>query len=173
MVTKEISIELIDRIIKEFPNLKKEKFVDWYTLTVEREELLNLCELIKREPEFEFDYLADLSAVDYLEYMEVVYHLYSYDKQHKLVLKVKIARDDLSVPSVTSIWSTADWHEREAYDLFGIIFQGHPNLKRIFCPDDFSGHAFRKDFALENDEEYLLEDAKSPEDYGMARDLPS
>lgn len=173
MGTKEISAELIDKIMKEFPDIKKEKFLDWHTLTVDRDDLLNLCELLKKEPELDFDFLTDLSGVDYLEYMEVVYHLYSYDKQHKLALKVRVTRDNPNVPSVTGLWSTADWHEREAYDLFGIVFQGHPNLKRIFCTEDFPGHAFRKDFALENDEEYLLRDTKSPEDYGIIRDLPS
>lgn len=173
MGTKEISAELIDKIMKEFPDIKKEKFLDWHTLTVDRDDLLNLCELLKKEPELYFDFLTDLSGVDYLEYMEVVYHLYSYDKQHKLALKVRVTRDNPNVPSVTGLWSTADWHEREAYDLFGIVFQGHPNLKRIFCTEDFPGHAFRKDFALENDEEYLLRDTKSPEDYGIIRDLPS
>lgn len=171
--TKELSRELVAGIVEAFPETVKEKYVDWYTLTVRREDLIELCRTIKTDNDLDFDFLTDLSGVDYLEYMEAVYHLYSYDKQHKLCLKVRVTREDPKIPSVVSLWSTADWHEREAYDLFGIIFEGHPNLKRILCADDFPGHAFRKDFPLENDEEYLLKDIKTPEDYGIPEELPS
>ena len=171
--TKELSNDLLNKISQQFPAVKKEKYLDWHTLIVTPEELLPLCELLKSDPELDFDFLTDLSGVDYLDYMEVVYHLYSYSRQHKLALKVRVTRENPNVPSVTGLWSTADWHEREAYDLFGIIFQGHPHLKRIFCTEDFPGHAFRKDFPLENDEEYLLRDDKEPEVYGIGRDLPS
>ncbi len=171
--TAEIKQELIDIIVEKFPETIKEKYLDWHTLVVRREDIVKVCELLKTDGDLDFNFLSDLSGVDYLEYMEVVYHLYSYELQHKLCLKVKVKADDLLVPTVTSLWSTADWHEREAYDLFGIIFEGHPNLKRILCADDFPGHPFRKDFPLENDEEYLLRDEKTAEDYGIAEDLPS
>lgn len=171
--TKELLPELVEKIYRQFPNIIKEKYLDWHTLIVDREELIPLCEFLKIDSELDFDFLTDLSGVDYLKYMEVVYHLYSYDKQHKLALKTRVTRDDPTIPSVTGLWSTADWHEREAYDLYGIVFRGHPNLKRIFCTDDFPGHAFRKDFPLENDEEYLLRDVKTPGDYGIPEELPS
>lgn len=171
--TLELGPELIEKIYKEFPNIVREKHLDWPTLIVDRDDLISLCGLLKSDPDLDFDFLTDLSGVDYLDFMEVVYHLYSYPKQHKLALKTRVTRDDPMVTSVTSLWSTADWHEREAYDLFGFIFKGHPNLKRILCADDFPGHPFRKDFPLENDEEYLLRDVKTAEDYGITRDLPS
>lgn len=173
MATSEITLELVDRLVEKFPETVKNKYLDWHTLIVRREDIVELCEMLKSDGEFEFNFLTDLSGVDYLEYMEVVYHLYSYELQHKLCLKVRVKPDDLLIPSVTSLWSTADWHEREAYDLFGIVFEGHPNLKRILCAEDFPGHAFRKDFPLENDEEYLLRDEKTAEDYGISEDLPS
>ena len=171
--TVEIEQELVDKIVERFPETVKEKYLDWHTLIVDREDIAPMCEMLKTDGEYDFKFLTDLSGVDYLEHMEVVYHMYSYGLQHKLCLKVKVKPDDLLVPSVTSVWSTADWHEREAYDLFGIVFEGHPNLKRILCADDFPGHAFRKDFPLENDEEYLLRDEKTAEDYGISEDLPS
>jgi len=171
--TAEITLELVERIVEKFPETAKEKYLDWHTLIVRREDVVEMCEMLKSDGDFDFNFLTDLSGVDYLEYMEVVYHMYSYGLQHKLCLKVRVEADDLLVPSVTSLWSTADWHEREAYDLFGIIFEGHPNLKRILCADDFPGHPFRKDFPLENDEEYLLRDEKTSQDYGIDEDLPS
>ena len=172
-VTHPFPEELLKKVTNKFPNLEITKDYDWQVLIVDREELHSLCEFLKSDSELDFDFLTDLSGVDYIDYMLVVYHLYSYKKGHKLVVKTKITRDDPVVDSVTSLWSTANWHEREAYDLYGIIFKGHPNLKRIFCTDDFPGHAFRKDFPLENDEEYLLRDVKEPEEYGIPRELPS
>jgi NADH-quinone oxidoreductase subunit C len=123
---------------------------------------------LKEQPELAFDALNDLSAVDYFEpdeklaakfpyepHVEVVYHLYSYEHKHWLTVKVKLPRwqNDTEgrlpeLPSVAHIWAVADWHEREAYDLMGIRFLGHPHLVRILCPDDWTGHPLRKDYEM-------------------------
>jgi len=108
---------------------------------------INLIRLLnKLKCDWGFNYLANLTAVDYQDRFEVVYHIYSVPDNHKLVVKTSIARGKAVVPSATEIWPTADWQEREIYDLMGITFTNHPNLKRILLPDDFNGHPLRKDY---------------------------
>ncbi|PTX62521.1 NADH-quinone oxidoreductase subunit C [Melghirimyces profundicolus] len=102
--------------------------------------------LLRHEEDLQFDYLQNLSGVDDEDHMEVVYHLVSLKHGHSLCVKVKTEREDPQVPSVTGVWAAADWHEREVYDLLGIRFPGHPNLKRILMPDDWVGHPLRKDY---------------------------
>jgi len=104
----------------------------------------------KSDPELAFDNLMCLSAVDYPKEdpprMEVVYHLFSYRHRHTFVLKVHLPREGARVPTVEAVWPVANWHEREAYDLFGIVFEGHSDLRRILLPDDWQGHPLRKDW---------------------------
>jgi NADH-quinone oxidoreductase subunit C len=113
---------------------------------VKRENLLDFCKFLK---EHGFDHLSCVLGVDMKEYLEVVYHVWSYIDRRMISIKVKLPYDDPVVDSVTSIWKSADWHERETYDMFGIVFRNHPNLKRILLPDDFEGHPLRKDFKVE------------------------
>jgi NADH-quinone oxidoreductase subunit C len=137
-------------------------------IEVAPEGLLDVCKYLRDEPSLCFDYLNCISGVDYLHtdekkaakstwqpHTEVVYHLFSMQHKHSLVLKVILPRwrDNVpgqipQVPSVSSIWSTADWHEREVYDLSGIEFTGHPNLRRILCPEDWVGYPLRKDYEM-------------------------
>ena len=100
------------------------------------------------EPGLEFDCLSNLSGVDYPKrgVIQVVYHLYSYVHFHTLVLKVDTSRDDPELPSVESVWPTANWQERECFDLLGVVFTGHSDLRRILMPEDWVGHPLRKDF---------------------------
>lgn len=113
-----------------------------------------VCEAFKDGQRF--DYLLSVTAVDYLDYFEVVYHLLSLSKNESGVLKARLeGRDGLRMPSVVPIWKTADFQEREIYDLFGISFDGHPNLKRIMMWEGFPGHPLRKDF-LEFDHRTFL-----------------
>ena len=106
---------------------------------------------LKEDPELQFNYLMCLSGVDYGpgKPLGVVYHCQSITLLHKIVLKVELPRESPSVPSVALIWRTADWHEREVYDLFGIQFEGHPDLRRIFLPDDWEGYPLRKDYVVQ------------------------
>lgn len=109
--------------------------------------LLDVCRYLKNTPAMGFDYLTCLSGVDYLDYLEVVYHLTSLTNNHSLVLKVRsYDRDKAQVPSVSGIWRGAELQEREAYDLLGIEFTGHPFLKRLFLWEGFKGHPLRRDY---------------------------
>jgi NADH-quinone oxidoreductase subunit C len=117
---------------------------------VASEAVADVAAFLKAEPELCFDNLMCLSAVDYPKEtpprMEVVYHLLSYRHAHQFVLKVHLPREDPRLPSVEATWGVANWHEREAYDLFGIAFEGHSDLRRILLPDDWQGHPLRKDW---------------------------
>lgn len=128
---------------------------------VPRARLLEICQTLATDPSFGLHYLSFVSAVDRPEAgeLEVLYHLYSFDTRDELALKVRISRDNATVPSVTAIWDGANWHEREAYDLFGIVFEGHPNLRRIMMTDDWVGHPLRKDYVYQ-DPPWLVEAAR-------------
>ena len=116
--------------------------------TVPAGRLVEICRFLKGEPELAFDFLEDLTAVDWpkREVIEVVYHLLSYRHRHAFVLKVEAARAAPVIPTVEVVWKAANWHEREVYDLFGVDFPGHPDLRRILLPDDWVGHPLRKDY---------------------------
>jgi NADH-quinone oxidoreductase subunit C len=122
------------------------------TVVVPREQLRRACEFLATEPALRFSYLSDITTVDRFPVeprFEVNYHLLSMDRRERLRLKVKLAGNDPVVASVTPVWPTANWHERENFDLFGIRFEGHPDLKRILMPDDWEGHPLRKDYPVE------------------------
>jgi len=135
-------------------------------IVVDAADILELCRFLKTEPRLRFDLLNCISGVDYLEldpkkvakagfepHLEVVYHLSSFTHRHRLVVKINLPRwkDNKpgslpDVPSVTSIWRAADWHEREVYDLCGVNFTGHPELRRILLSEDWEGYPLRKDY---------------------------
>ncbi len=130
--------------------------------------IVDVATFLRDDPALRFDALNDLCAVDYFEpdakkaakfthqpHLEMVYHLYSYNLKHHLKVKVKLPRwkNDQAgelpeIPSLSKVWLIAEWHEREAYDLMGITFTGHPNLRRILCPEDWEGHPLRKDYVF-------------------------
>ena len=130
------------------------------TALVPREQIVALCSYLKTAPDAHFDFLADLCGVDRgveeEPRFEVNYHLFSTTKFHRLRLKVLVNEDDARVPTVTGVWRTANWHERETFDLMGVVFEGHPDLRRILLPEDWQGHALRKDFPLRGYEPYSL-----------------
>jgi len=118
------------------------------TVIIKKESLKEICTFLKNERDLDFDYLLDVCGVDYLPReprFEVVLHLHSINKRHRIRVKTPIA-DGEKVDSVTSLWSTADWTERETYDMYGIEFEGHPDLKRIYMDDDWVGYPLRKDY---------------------------
>lgn len=139
------------------------------SIEISPEAVVDVCLTLRDEPALRFDTLHCISGVDYLEAadakaiseeqarpqsrMEVLYHLSSMFQRHRIVLRVRLPRWQDGVegrlphmPSVTSVWPAADWHEREVYDLSGVQFDGHPRLERILCPDDWQGHPLRKDY---------------------------
>jgi len=120
------------------------------TLIIKREGLIQLCEAAKNE--LGYDYLACITAIDYLSHFVIVYNLWSYAKNRHLILKTSCPREEAIVPSVTKYWKSAMWLERETYDLMGIKFSGHPNLKRILLPEPWVGHPLRKDYDMEREQ---------------------
>ena len=129
-------------------------------LTVPADQLVDLCQFLHDDGRLFFDLLACVTAIDNgseINTMEVIYSLTSIPYEHNLMLKVVVPRNAVgrplpAVPSVAHIWRTADWHEREAYDLMGINFTGHPDLRRILLPTDWNGHPLRRDY--KEDEQY-------------------
>ena len=162
MTIEEIHQRLVARFGDQIRELKVGVIDPWIEVAVPA--IADVCQFMKSEPDLKFEALNDLTASDWLEtdpkkktpcdpHVEVVYHLYSYSLKHRCKLKIKMPRwkDDVSgqlpqVPSVSGVWGIGDWHEREAYDLVGIEFTNHPNLRRILCPEDWEGHALRKDY---------------------------
>ncbi|WDL92158.1 NADH-quinone oxidoreductase subunit C [Bacillus sp. HNR-4] len=116
------------------------------TLVVEPAKYYEVMELLRFHEGLAFDYMSELHATDFMTHMEVYVHLFSYGKKQSVAVKVKLDREAPQVESVTALWKGADWPEREAYDLLGIVFKGHPNLSRILMPDDWVGHPLRKDY---------------------------
>ncbi|PZD97795.1 NADH-quinone oxidoreductase subunit C [Paenibacillus sambharensis] len=115
-------------------------------LIIRSEHWLEAARMFRSEPALGCDYLRNLSGVDYETYMETVYHLLSMSTGKQYAVKVRTDRDNPSIPSVTAVWPAANWNEREVYDLLGIDFPGHPDLRRIMMPDDWAGHPLRKDY---------------------------
>ena len=129
------------------------------TVTVPAGSISEVCEFLKKG--HGFDMLADLCGADRGPEedprFEVNYHLFSTEHHNRIRLKVLVTEDDPKVPTVSPVWRTANWHERETYDLVGVVFDGHPDLRRILLPSDFDGHALRKDYPLRGYEPYSLE----------------
>lgn len=149
--------EIKNKIIERFSSaiiLEENTQTLQSSLTIDKNQLLDLCQFLRDDKELYFDFLACLSGVDYSKdhtSLSVVYHLYSLIFEHGIVLKINTPIDRVNniveaVPSVSNIWKTADWHEREAFDFYGIPFSNHPDLRRILCPDDWQGHPLRKDY---------------------------
>lgn len=118
-----------------------------FDLWIDSQSILTVCKFMRESEELEFDLLNSISAVDYVEYFELVYHLTSTVRRRSAVLKSRlIGRDQPTAPSVINVWKGADFQEREIWDLMGIFFVGHPNMKRIMLWDGFPGHPLRKDY---------------------------
>ena len=144
---------LVERLKEKFPQAVEEtvSFRDEHTVRIAREHLLEVSRFLKEDPDYGFNFLSDLCGVDYMgrqPRFEVVYHLYSMEHKHRLRMKVSLSEGDLTIPSVTPVWKTANWHERECFDLLGIIFTNHPDMRRILTPEGFTDHPLRKDFPL-------------------------
>ncbi len=124
------------------------------TVILRRPDLVPVCRFLRGDPDLAFDFLSDVTGVDRLKLpensprFEVVYHVYSLQYRRRLRLKVRVDEGE-AVPTVTDVWPTANWHEREVYDMFGVPFEAHPDLRRILMPDDWEGHPLRKDYPVE------------------------
>jgi NADH-quinone oxidoreductase subunit C len=115
-------------------------------MVVDPAALVEVCGFLKQDPEIAMDCLSNESGVDHKEHIEVVYHLFSYRNRHGAVLKVKLPPDNPSVATLEGLWNSANWMEREIFDLLGVNFDGHSDLRRLLMPEDWPGHPLRKDF---------------------------
>jgi NADH/F420H2 dehydrogenase subunit C len=142
----------IEAIRKRFPDavVSADSCRDQHWVCLKRESLVEVCRFLKDDPATDFDFLVDVTAVhhpDDAEPFELVYHLCSYGRNDRLRVKTR-ADAAGTVPSLTCIWESANWNERETYDMFGITFAGHPDLRRILMPDDYTDFPLRKEFPL-------------------------
>ncbi len=162
---------LLESLQKKFSEgiLSGQSFLDQATYTISLEVLHDVLLHLRDDADSDYDYLIDLTALDYLgdeKRFCVVYHLYSHQKKTLIRLRCAVAEGE-SVPSATSVWRTADWMEREVFDLFGIDFSGHPDLKRILLPDDWHGYPLRKDYDIKLQDQVWIKEhlqiRKTPE----------
>ena len=141
--------ELINKLDEcfrqEIMEIKTEGFDN--TILVDSKHIIKVMKELKENPVFDFNYLMCQTGVDYPpDKFEIVYHLCSLEKKHRLCVKVSLSRENPSLASLCDIWKAAEWHEREIFDLFGVNFEGNPDMRRILLPEDFTGHPLRKDF---------------------------
>jgi NADH-quinone oxidoreductase subunit C len=146
------------------------------TIMLKREFIQPICRLLRDHSDCRFEMFVDLTAVDYLlvkidlqqiERFEVVYHLHSLSKGHRIRLKCPVPEDDCQIPSIHMLWDAVNWYERECYDMYGIHFEGHPNLTRILMYEQFQGHPLRKDYPVDKQQPLLeLNDIEERHHYG-------
>ena len=150
-------VQIAKMIEEKFPGqvLGVATFAGQVGVQVQKDRVVEICRYLHDDPSIRMDHLSDLTAVDYSAYpddpgprFEVVYNLISTGHRHRIRLKVRLAEDDPRIESVTSVWKTANWHERETFDLMGIIFDKHPDLRRILLPEDWVGHPLRKEYPV-------------------------
>lgn len=139
--------ELQDRYLEDVKIIGEEGQT---AVLVEPQRLLELLEFLKTNESYQFDMLRNLTAVDYLEYIEVVYHLYSLPLRKSITVKTRCGMEDSQIPSATVLWPSANFQEREIYDLLGVKFTEHPDLRRILLRDEFDGHPLRKTYKSGN-----------------------
>ncbi|HXY74489.1 MAG TPA: NADH-quinone oxidoreductase subunit C [Dehalococcoidales bacterium] len=138
------AVDVQKKIEAKFPGTTS---IEKNAILVKAESLLDVMSFLKKSPDLAFDYMTTITAVDYFDYFEVIYLLVSMEKNHGLTIKTRVFdREQPSLPSVISLWHSADYQEREIYDLMGIAFKGHPNLKRIVLWPEFKGYPQRRDY---------------------------
>jgi NADH-quinone oxidoreductase subunit C len=148
-------VQVADKIKEKFPDavLSVSEYREQVSVSLKKESIADVCRWLHDDPDTQMDLLRDICGVDYMgkrdTRFEVVYHLYSIGNRHMIRLKAPVSEDDATIQSVTPIWEGANFHERECYDMFGIRFEGHPDLRRVLMPEDWVGHPLRKDYPLE------------------------
>jgi len=166
---------LLDRLRQRFPALlRADDYRGDASISVEPADLVEVCRFSKQDPGLAFDLLLDVTAVDYIGQalrFELVYHLYSTTLHHRLRIKVRVPEANASIPSVVSVWIGANWLERETWDMYGVRFAGHPDLRRIYMYEEFQGHPLRKDYDKEK-RQPLIGPGSNPNYQQHCTDLP-
>ncbi|MDI6889380.1 MAG: NADH-quinone oxidoreductase subunit C [Thermodesulfovibrionales bacterium] len=150
--------EIAEKIKERFPDevIDITSFRDQVSVIAKKERIVDICRYLHDDPHLHFDFLVDLCGVDYLDKkvprFEVVYNLYSIKYRHRIRLKAQVPEDNPRIDTVTSMWAGANWHERECFDMYGIVFRGHPDLRRILMPEDWEGYPLRKDYPVKGPE---------------------
>lgn len=153
-------LEITEKIKEKFgvEIIEVSEFMGQVAISVKPGKIMDICRYLHDDPDLYMDYLADLCGVDYPDRkyrFEVVYNLFSIKHSHRIRIKALLQEKDPNIDSVVPVWAGANWHEREVYDMFGIVFNGHPDLRRILMPDDWEGYPLRKDYPLKGpDAEY-------------------
>ena len=147
--------EIFEKVNQKFPGVVSGfngEAIDPY-FNVDAASIVDVCVFLRDEPDLKLEVLSDLTAVDYPKdnKLQVVYHLQSYTHEHQIVVKVDLPREEPHIKTIEGVWKVANWFEREVFDLFGIIFDGHSDLRRIMLPEDWVGYPLRKDY-LEQEE---------------------
>ncbi len=143
--------EFVEKAIRDsFPDAVRETSEVDGVLNVKLDAgaLVGVCELLHAKPELAFDYLADITAIDWQDRIEVVYRMTNLAANTKIVLRIDLDRERPEVDSVVPVWRGADWQEREVFDLMGVVFRDHPDLRRILLPQDWEGYPLRKDYVI-------------------------
>ena len=157
------SMEIAERLQAQFPDqvLDIRSFHGQVGVIIRREQIIDMLHWLRDTPGIQMNHLMDLCGVDNakrndasLQRFEVVYNLYSVPERHSLRIRAQVPEEDPCLDSITSLWSGADWHERECFDLMGISFTGHENLQRILLPEDWQGHPLRKEYPLKGRQEW-------------------
>ena len=143
----------VEKLTAQFPDtfFEVRRFRDELTVYVSRAQIVEVATFLKEDEELRYNYLSDLTGNDWPDReprFEVIYHLYSLHHFTRLRLKVRVPEDDCTCPTITGVWGTANWHERETFDLFGIEFIGHPSLRRILLPEEWEGFPLRQDYEI-------------------------
>jgi NADH-quinone oxidoreductase subunit C len=150
MISKEF---ILNKLQGNFPEtlFQVNEYRDELSLTFPKALVVELCSFLKNDPELKFNLCEDITAVDWAQKTNrftVVYHIFSMVHNYRLVLKTDVDESECALDSVSNVWRTANWHEREVYDMFGISFNNHPDLRRMYMPEEFEYHPLRKDFPL-------------------------
>ncbi len=154
------SNEIVNKLKEAFPEeiIEVCSFANQTSMVVKKQRIVEVMRFLHDNPGLNFGHLQDLCGVDYKDTkpyrFEVVYQLFSIEKEHAIRIRAMLPEDDATIDTVTPIWDGASWHERECYDMFGIVFKGHPDLRRILMPEDWQGHPLRKDYPLKGPKEY-------------------
>ena len=150
MEFKDLLLQKIKDCLPGFEFTSSESFGE-LTLSFNKQDIVKVCRLLKDDPDLSFNLCEDITAIDWsrrITRYTVVYHIFSLKNKFRLRLKCDVAEDDCYIDSVSSMWRTADWAERETYDMYGINFNNHPDLRRMYMPEDFEYYPLRKDFPL-------------------------